>query len=77
MRLLTLQEVERELTAITTRTWPLDPVLPMKNLYRVPPTIGWILRKEDIIEPNVHAEEGILMTYESLKEMIEAGWVAD
>jgi hypothetical protein len=77
MRILTLQEVEHEIQAITTRTWPLDPTLPMKNLYRVPPTIGYILRKEDIIEPIVRTHDGQLLPYESLKAMIEDGWVVD
>jgi hypothetical protein len=77
MRILTLQEVERELDAITTRTWPLDLVLPMKNLYQAPPLIGYIIRKEDIIEPTVQMHDGQLIPYESLKAMIEAGWVVD
>ncbi len=78
MRLLTLEEVEREIHDITTRTWPRDLVLPMKNLYRTtPPTIGVILRKEDIIEPNVQTDDGDLIPYASLKAMIEDGWVVD
>jgi hypothetical protein len=81
MRILTAAEVEREIHDINTRQWPLTTMLFMKNLYqRHPPSIGVLLRKGGIIEPQVRiveSGEGKYVPYESVKLMVEDGWVAD
>jgi hypothetical protein len=80
MRIMTADEVSKELHDIKTRKWPLS-VLFMKNLYeRHPPNIGYIERKGDVIVPaikTVRHHEGRLIPYETLKTMVEDGWIAD
>lgn len=77
LRLLTADEVTREINDITTRRWPLS-VLFMKNLYqRHPPHIGAIIRKDNDIVPNVRIGQGQIVPYETLRAMVEDGWVVD
>lgn len=78
MRILTAEEVEREVHDINTRAWPLSTVIFMKNLYaKHPPHIGALVRRDGVIEPNVRYGEGKFIPYESIKALVEAGWVAD
>jgi hypothetical protein len=52
----------------------------MRNLYdRYPPNIGYIERKDQVIVPTVITaqKEGQLIPYETLKLMVEDGWVVD
>jgi len=82
MRTLTPSEVENEVKDISTKPWPLFDMLFMKNLYNTnPPHIGVLLRKNDVIEPRVkvldNGAEGEFIPYESIKALVEAGWVVD
>jgi hypothetical protein len=82
MRILTADEVSKEIRDIENRPWPLGgTVLFMKNLYqRYPPSIGYIERKKHVIIPSVRVvkdHEGQWVPYETLKAMVEDGWVPD
>ena len=83
MRKLTVEEVEKEVRDIETRTWPLAHTLPVKNLYDG--RFGAILRDggPETIRPHVVPGKfvggamGEVTAYPSLKAMVEAGWVVD
>jgi hypothetical protein len=77
-RRLTSEEVDREVRDITTRPWPNNPTLPVKNLYDG--RVGSIFRRHDggpeTIVPEVVTVLRTL-TFPSLQVMVEAGWVVD
>lgn len=81
MRILTAEEVSKEIHDITTREWPMKTMLFMKNLYRDnPPNIGVLIRTNNVIESKVRVVnngEGEFIPYASLKAMVEDGWVVD
>jgi hypothetical protein len=80
-RKLTVAEVEKEVRDITTRTWPLNSVLRMKNLYDQ--RVGCIFRTYDggpgTIQSEVFFPEKAVPSapYLTLTAMVDAGWVVD
>lgn len=78
-RRLTSEEVAKEVRDITTRTWPHNSMLVMKNLYDR--RSGCIFRTYDggpeTIVPEVVFPKEDPIKYPSLQEMVEAGWVVD
>jgi hypothetical protein len=79
LRRLTAEEVDREVRDITTRTWPQNSVLCVKNFYDR--RTGCIFRTYDggpeTIQPTVVFPHDDPVAYSSLKGMVEAGWVVD
>lgn len=77
MRKMTANEVDQETEAILKRPWPLGRTLPMKNLYDG--RLGTIsVDDEDLVVPDVSVTQtGETAEYQSVREMVEAGWVGD
>lgn len=75
VRRLTDAEIEKEVQDIRTKQWPSN-VLPVKSLY-VPFQTGHIQRTADAILPIVTETPHLKYTYDSLEEMVRAGWVPD
>lgn len=84
MRKLTAHEIEVEVASIRTRRWPLNIMLPMKNLYDR--RTGAIFRDWDggpetivstVIEKGPDYAPDLEHKYVNLTEMVTAGWVVD
>lgn len=79
-RRLTSEEIDQEVQDITTRPWPHNSVLPVKNLYDR--RLGAIFRTHDggpetIIAEIIFPDNTKPVAFENLRAMVEAGWVAD
>lgn len=80
MKRLSPEEVTREVHDITTRPWPQNSALRMKNLYDQ--RLGVIFRTWNggpetiiptIMEGGTHKETA----YKTVQALVEAGWVVD
>ena len=81
MRKLTEEEISKEVEDIRKRSWPLESVLFMKNLYAEFKS-GVIRRVDGEIVPTVLEsprvdENDPKHVFGSLEEMVRAGWVVD
>lgn len=77
MRRLSSEEIRQEQRAILDRPWPRGRTLPVKNLYDS--RKGTIeLDRDGLVVPDVVTDQtGETVAYESVLDMVEAGWVGD